>query len=88
VPLKVLAGTFVGLGLFHGRECSQVASLAGLGILFSGVEAVFTGLEFTDHTKNWMTTEPGMWPFTVARACFSVRFRTHFPINGQPSIRF
>ncbi len=63
MPLKVLDSAFVGLGLFHGRECSQVAPLACLGILFSGVEAVFTGFKFTDHTENWMTTGPGTRPF-------------------------
>jgi hypothetical protein len=67
VPLKVLDSAFVGLGLFHGRKCSQVAPLAGFGILFSGVKPVLTGLKFTDHTKNWMTTGPAMWPWTVAR---------------------
>ena len=67
MPLKVLDSAFVGLGLFHGRECSQVAPLSGLGILFARVKPVPSGLKFTDHTENWMTTGPAMWPWTVAR---------------------
>jgi hypothetical protein len=62
VPLKVLDSAFVGLGLFHGRKRSQVTPLAGFGILFARVKPVFTGLKFTDHTENWMTPGPGMWP--------------------------
>ena len=37
------------LGGFAGFEGAKVAALAGFGVGFAGVEAVFAGFEFADH---------------------------------------
>ena len=52
MPLEVLNGAFVLLGLFTRGKGTEVAALAGGGILLAGVEAVFTGFEFANHTKT------------------------------------
>jgi hypothetical protein len=38
--LEVLHCTLVSFRLLSGRESTEIAALAGLGILFSGIEAV------------------------------------------------
>jgi hypothetical protein len=43
VLLEVLNFAFVLFGLLHGGEGAEVAALAGGGVLFTGVEAEFTG---------------------------------------------
>ena len=52
MPLEVLDGALVLLGLLPGGEGSQVAALAGGGILPGGIEAIFAGLEFADHVEK------------------------------------
>ena len=37
------------LGGFAGFEGAKVAALAGFGVGFAGVEAIFAGFEFADH---------------------------------------
>lgn len=56
VALKVLNVFLVLFCGRHGLKCSQVASLAGFGIFFARVEAIFAGLEFADH--GWWDAGP------------------------------
>jgi hypothetical protein len=52
VPLEVLNGSFVLLGSFTRPECSKIFSFAGLWMLLSGIQAVFTRFEFSDHRDS------------------------------------
>ena len=49
VPFEVLHRALVGFSFFARTEGSQVAALAGLGVLLAGVKAVLAGFEFTNH---------------------------------------
>jgi hypothetical protein len=47
--LEVLHCTLVSFSLLPARESTKIATLAGLGILFSGIQAVLASFEFADH---------------------------------------
>lgn len=50
MPFEVLNFPFVLFGFFERIEGSEVASLTGGWVLFAGIEAVFSGFEFADHS--------------------------------------
>jgi len=52
MPLEVLHFSFVLFGLVKRGKRAQVATLAGLSILLSGVQAELPGFEFADHADK------------------------------------
>lgn len=50
---EVLNLALMLLGLFEGRECSQVAAFAGGWILLAGVESEFPGFELPYHDVGY-----------------------------------
>jgi hypothetical protein len=42
---------FVLFGLLARFKCAEVAALTGPRILFSGVESVFAGFQFSNHAR-------------------------------------
>jgi hypothetical protein len=49
VPLEVLNGALVRFGLLARGERSQVSTLTRLRVLLAGVQAVFSGRQFSNH---------------------------------------
>ena len=49
--LKVLHCPLMSFGRLSATERPQIATLAGLGILHSGVQPVFSGFQFTYHAR-------------------------------------
>ena len=70
VALEVLDSTFVFFGFLFAREGAEVAAFTGGWVLLAGVEAVFAGLKFADHTGG----DAGGWE---EEACLQ-------PVAGSP----
>ena len=49
VPLEILDLALVFLGRRPGLEGTEIAALAGPGVLLAGVEPVLAGFQLTDH---------------------------------------
>ena len=50
--LEELYGALMLFGCLARVERTQVSALSGLGIQFLGIQTVFPGLEFSDHTPE------------------------------------
>ena len=59
VPFKVLHGALMLLGLLAAGKSAQVAALAGGGVLLAGIQPIFAGFEFADHTEKDAAGQPG-----------------------------
>jgi hypothetical protein len=63
VSLEVLNLPLVQLGFLFAGEGAEIAALAGGRVLPAGVETVFAGFEFANHTKKrcglWGEGKPG-----------------------------
>ena len=71
VALEVLNRTLMRLRRFSGAERAEVSSPSGLGILFAGIQAVASGLQFPDQwdasTQVAVTTTPSQTNFPSVR---------------------
>jgi len=71
VALEVLNSTLVSLRRFSGAERAEISSSSRLGILFAGIQAVASGLQFSDQwgasRQVAVTTTPSQTNFPSAR---------------------
>lgn len=59
MPFEILHGAFVLFGLLATGEGTEVAALAGGGVLFAGIETIFAGFEPANHTGEDAARRPG-----------------------------
>jgi hypothetical protein len=52
MPLEILDVPLVLLGLFDGREGTQVTPLAGCGVFLAGIQAKLATLQFSYHVRS------------------------------------
>src|SRR5690349_823677 len=83
MPLEILHLALVLFGLLACGEGAKIAALAGLGVNFSRVKAVFAGLQFADHCAasiSWRTCG-GSSPSQAG--CWAVPSNIEVVLNGS-----